>query len=85
MDARAGTFQALEMFGQQLLQSEHYASPQIRQCLDDMQHAREQLEEYVLSPNLSRSFLHSTHSVLFCSVIRVSHIHGLYNCSYHSN
>ncbi|XP_065169865.1 spectrin alpha chain isoform X2 [Atheta coriaria] len=44
IDARAGTFQALEMFGQQLLQSNHYASPEIQEKLEALNKAREELE-----------------------------------------
>ncbi|XP_037079829.1 spectrin alpha chain-like [Pollicipes pollicipes] len=45
IDARAGTFQALELFGQQLLQSGHYASPEIQQRLEEMNQARQDLEK----------------------------------------
>ncbi|XP_041973839.1 spectrin alpha chain isoform X3 [Aricia agestis] len=45
MDARAGTFQALELFGQQLLQGGHYASDDIRDKLANMTEARQQLEQ----------------------------------------
>ncbi|XP_053601908.1 spectrin alpha chain isoform X2 [Plodia interpunctella] len=45
MDARAGTFQALELFGQQLLQGGHYASADIQDKLNDMADARQQLEK----------------------------------------
>ncbi|XP_026324055.1 spectrin alpha chain isoform X1 [Hyposmocoma kahamanoa] len=45
MDARAGTFQALELFGQQLLQSGHYASVDIQEKLNNMGDARQELEK----------------------------------------
>ncbi|CAH2100408.1 unnamed protein product [Euphydryas editha] len=44
MDARAGTFQALELFGQQLLQGGHYASVDIQDKLGAMADARQDLE-----------------------------------------
>ncbi|XP_050663567.1 spectrin alpha chain isoform X2 [Leptidea sinapis] len=45
MDARAGTFQALELFGQQLLQGGHYASVEIQEKLSAMADARQELEK----------------------------------------
>ncbi|XP_064458376.1 spectrin alpha chain-like isoform X2 [Ornithodoros turicata] len=45
IDARAGTFQAFEMFGQQLLQNGHYASAEIQDKLDKMTEARKELEK----------------------------------------
>ncbi|XP_060810568.1 spectrin alpha chain [Amyelois transitella] len=45
MDARAGTFQALELFGQQLLQGGHYASVDIQEKLNSMGDARQELEK----------------------------------------
>ncbi|KAJ8734339.1 hypothetical protein PYW07_014890 [Mythimna separata] len=45
MDARAGTFQALELFGQQLLQGGHYASVDIQEKLNNMSDARQDLEK----------------------------------------
>ena len=45
IDARAGTFRAFEMFGHQLLQNNHYASDDVRDKLQDLATAREQLEE----------------------------------------
>ncbi|KAJ8734488.1 hypothetical protein PYW08_013738 [Mythimna loreyi] len=45
MDARAGTFQALELFGQQLLQGGHYASVDIQEKLNNMSDARQNLEK----------------------------------------
>lgn len=45
IDARAGTFQAFEMFGQQLLQNGHYASVEIQEKLDKMTEARKELEK----------------------------------------
>ena len=45
IDARAGTFQAFELFGQQLLQANHYASMEVQEKLDSMNEAREDLEK----------------------------------------
>uniref|UniRef100_A0A0K8TCJ0 Spectrin alpha chain n=1 Tax=Lygus hesperus TaxID=30085 RepID=A0A0K8TCJ0_LYGHE len=45
IDARSGTFQAFEMFGQQLLQSGHYASVEIQEKLESMSEARQELEK----------------------------------------
>ncbi|KOC66045.1 Spectrin alpha chain [Habropoda laboriosa] len=45
IDARAGTFQAFELFGQQLLQSSHYASVEIQEKLESMAEARQELEK----------------------------------------
>jgi spectrin alpha len=47
MDARAGTFQALELFGQQLLQGGHYAAGDINDKLRAMADARQDLEKSV--------------------------------------
>lgn len=45
IDARAGTFQAFELFGQHLLQSNHYASPEVQEKLENMNLARQELEK----------------------------------------
>ncbi|XP_039289075.1 spectrin alpha chain-like isoform X4 [Nilaparvata lugens] len=45
IDARSGTFQAFELFGQQLLQSGHYASVEIQEKLESMTEARQELEK----------------------------------------
>lgn len=45
IDSRAATFQAFEQFGNQLLASQHYASENIKQRLDDVAKARQDLEE----------------------------------------
>merc|ERR1712141_375086 len=45
IDARAGTFQAFELFGQQLLQANHYASMEVHEKLESMNDAREDLEK----------------------------------------
>lgn len=45
IDARAGTFQAFELFGQQLLQANHYASIDVQDKLESMKDAREDLEK----------------------------------------
>lgn len=44
IDARAGTFQAFELFGHQLLQSGHFASAEVQEKLDAMNEARQDLE-----------------------------------------
>ncbi|XP_068910305.1 spectrin alpha chain isoform X3 [Tenebrio molitor] len=44
IDARAGTFNALEQFGQQLLNSKHYASPEIQEKLEQLNDFRKELE-----------------------------------------
>lgn len=44
IDARQGTFTALELFGQQLLNSNHYASPEIQEKLEQLKAAKEELE-----------------------------------------
>lgn len=45
IDARAGTFQAFEQFGQQLLVRGHYASPEIKQKLEALERERTDLEK----------------------------------------
>ncbi|CAF90368.1 unnamed protein product [Tetraodon nigroviridis] len=45
IDARAGTFQAFEQFGQQLLVRGHYASPEIQQKLEALEQERTHLEK----------------------------------------
>lgn len=45
IDARAGTFQAFEQFGQQLLVRGHYASPEIQQKLEALERERTDLEK----------------------------------------
>merc|ERR550517_2450375 len=45
IDARSGTFQAFELFGQHLLQSNHYASPEVQEKLETMNTARQDLEK----------------------------------------
>ena len=45
IDARAGTFQAFDLFGQQLLQANHYASIEVQDKLESMGEAREDLEK----------------------------------------
>lgn len=45
IDARAGTFQAFEMFGHQLLQNNHYASEQVDDKLKELTEARKALED----------------------------------------
>lgn len=49
IEARAGTFQAFEMFGQQLLESNHYASAQVQEKLEAMNESRQELEKFVSS------------------------------------
>merc|ERR1712088_675943 len=45
IDARSGTFQAFELFGQQLLQADHFAAPEVQEKLEGMNEAREDLEK----------------------------------------
>ncbi|XP_041430679.1 spectrin alpha chain, non-erythrocytic 1 isoform X5 [Xenopus laevis] len=45
IDARAGTFQAFEQFGQQLLARGHYDSPEIKEKLDILEQERASLEK----------------------------------------
>ncbi|KHN88357.1 Spectrin alpha chain [Toxocara canis] len=45
IDSRAATFHAFEQFGNQLLNSHHYASENIKQRLDDVNDARQKLED----------------------------------------
>nr|XP_015222659.1 PREDICTED: spectrin alpha chain, non-erythrocytic 1 isoform X3 [Lepisosteus oculatus] len=45
IDARVGTFQAFEQFGQQLLARGHYASPEIKEKLELLDHERADLEK----------------------------------------
>jgi spectrin alpha len=47
IDARAGTFQAFELLGQQLLANQHYASDDVQDKLEELAKAREELEQYV--------------------------------------
>ncbi|XP_033642968.1 spectrin alpha chain, non-erythrocytic 1-like isoform X3 [Asterias rubens] len=45
IEARAGSFQNFEAFGTQLLQNNHYASPEIQEKLDTLQKEREMLDK----------------------------------------
>lgn len=45
IDARTGTFQAFEQFGDQLIQNRHYASEDIKQRQQDVQNALRNLED----------------------------------------
>ncbi|CAH1785763.1 unnamed protein product [Owenia fusiformis] len=45
IDARAGTFQAFEMFGHQLLQNDHYAADEVKEKLTELAESREALEK----------------------------------------
>ncbi|ESO95207.1 hypothetical protein LOTGIDRAFT_202396 [Lottia gigantea] len=49
IDARAGTFQAFELLGQQLLQNQHYASDDVQNKLEELAKAREELEQAWIS------------------------------------
>ncbi|XP_035787487.1 spectrin alpha chain isoform X2 [Anopheles albimanus] len=44
VDARAGTFSAFEQFGNELLQANHYAAPEIQEKIENLAKAREELE-----------------------------------------
>lgn len=45
IDARAGTFAAFEQFGAELLQANHYASPEIQEKIETLAKARDDLEQ----------------------------------------
>ncbi|ESO09912.1 hypothetical protein HELRODRAFT_156368 [Helobdella robusta] len=45
IDARNGTFQAFELFGNQLLQKNHYAATEVKNKLDELRVARGNLEK----------------------------------------
>ena len=45
IDARDSTFVAFEEFGKELLEKEHYASPDIQEKLDTLAQNRQELEE----------------------------------------
>jgi len=45
IDARTNTFQAFDLFGQQLLQADHFASTEVEERLEAMAAAREDLEK----------------------------------------
>lgn len=45
IDARAGTFMTFDQFGQQLLETGHYASVEIQEKLESMLEARQELEK----------------------------------------
>lgn len=45
IDARTGTFQAFDVFGQHLLEAHHYASPEIQDKLGKVAEARQELEK----------------------------------------
>ena len=44
IDARSGTFQEFELFGQQLLQADHFAAGEVQEKLESMNITREDLE-----------------------------------------
>ncbi|XP_037907780.1 spectrin alpha chain isoform X2 [Hermetia illucens] len=44
IDARAGTFAAFEQFGKELLQANHYASPEIKEKIEGLAKSRDELE-----------------------------------------
>ena len=48
IEARAGSFQNFEAFGTQLLQNNHYASPEIQEKLDTLQTERDTLDKSVI-------------------------------------
>ena len=45
IDARGGTFKAFENFGQQLLESKHYASDEVSDRMKELADNREALEQ----------------------------------------
>ncbi|XP_071821753.1 spectrin alpha chain, non-erythrocytic 1-like isoform X5 [Apostichopus japonicus] len=44
MESKAGTFQAFEAFGNQLIMNHHYSSPEIQEKLDDLSQEKEALD-----------------------------------------
>lgn len=46
IDARAGTFHAFQLFGNQLIQARHYAANDVKDKLRQVAEAREELEKY---------------------------------------
>lgn len=44
IDARDSTFQAFDEFGRELLEKEHYASPDIQEKLEKLAEERDELE-----------------------------------------
>lgn len=52
IDARAATFAAFDQFGGQLIANRHYATPDVREKIEKVNEAREELEKYI-------SFLHA--------------------------
>ncbi|KAJ8038539.1 Spectrin alpha chain, non-erythrocytic 1 [Holothuria leucospilota] len=44
MEAKAGTFQAFEAFGNQLIMNNHYSSPEIQEKLDDLSKEKDALD-----------------------------------------
>ena len=45
IDARSGTFETFEVFGNQLLEAEHYASDEVKARMEELREARVQLEQ----------------------------------------
>jgi spectrin alpha len=45
IDARTATFEAFKQFGSQLIKSNHYASDDVRQCLQNVNDQRQKLED----------------------------------------
>ncbi|KAJ8665551.1 hypothetical protein QAD02_007213 [Eretmocerus hayati] len=54
IDTRAGTFLALEISGQQLIQFNNYASAEIQEKLESPSEAKEELEETEIQRRLQR-------------------------------
>merc|ERR1719445_2453311 len=52
IDARAGTFQAFDLFGQSLLDNNHYSAPEIQDKLAAISQSREALEKAWISRRL---------------------------------
>merc|ERR1711971_1311497 len=48
IDARSGTFQAFELFGQQLLQADHFASAEVQEKLENMNEAMETYSQQLI-------------------------------------
>lgn len=54
IDARDSTFVAFEEFGKELLEKEHYASPDIQDKLDHLAQNRQELEKYIVALALTQ-------------------------------
>lgn len=69
IDARTGTFQSFESFGQQLLDKNHYASDEVHTKLGDMAEARQNLEKWVFRHSLLVTYLKI---ILLCEFLKLN-------------